>query len=428
MFIVGEGSIAAKRLCQITYEAMWHGIVKVRPGVRLGDIGHAIQVFAENSGYSVVREFCGHGIGSKFHEEPQVLHYGRPGTLEELVPGMIFTIEPMINAGRREIKETGDGWTIVTKGPFALRAVGAHRARHRDRLRGADRLRGQHAAAGVRQGAGAQPASRPPGQRGAGERGLKPAGEEDPVRPPRPPTRRRPRRRPARLRRAPSVAELRERFRTGKAALLEHFRDSRPTAPAATRLLRALVRHVDQALADLWLHAGMPPGAVLVAVGGYGRGELFPYSDVDVLVLLPEAAAHGHPAVRTAVEAFITTCWDIGIEIGSSVRTIEECLAEARADVTVQTALLESRLLCGSRRLFNRVRRVNAEAMDRARLPARQGVRDAAAPLQVRGRRLLARAQLQGEPGRPARPAALIWIARAAGLGRTWPSSPPRAC
>jgi len=115
MFIVGEGSIAAKRLCQITYEAMWHGIVKVRPGVRLGDIGHAIQIFAENSGYSVVREFCGHGIGRKFHEEPQVLHYGRPGTLEELVPGMIFTIEPMINAGRREIKETGDGWTIVTK-------------------------------------------------------------------------------------------------------------------------------------------------------------------------------------------------------------------------------------------------------------------------------------------------------------------------
>ena len=115
MFIVGEGSIQAKRLCQITYEAMWKGIVKVRPGARLGDIGHAIQTFAESSGFSVVREFCGHGIGKRFHEEPQVLHYGRPGTLEELVPGMIFTIEPMINAGRREIRELGDGWTIVTK-------------------------------------------------------------------------------------------------------------------------------------------------------------------------------------------------------------------------------------------------------------------------------------------------------------------------
>ena len=121
MYIVGEGSIAAKRLCSVTFEAMWKGIVKVKPGVRLGDIGHAIQTFAENQGYSVVREFCGHGVGRKFHEEPQVLHYGRPGTLEELVPGMIFTIEPMINAGKREIKEDRkggkpyDGWTIVTK-------------------------------------------------------------------------------------------------------------------------------------------------------------------------------------------------------------------------------------------------------------------------------------------------------------------------
>ncbi|HET7526067.1 MAG TPA: type I methionyl aminopeptidase [Burkholderiaceae bacterium] len=115
MFIVGEGSIAAKRLCALTYEAMWKGIAKVRPGARLGDIGYAVQSFAESQGFSVVREFCGHGIGRKFHEEPQVLHYGRPGTLEELVPGMVFTIEPMINAGKREIRELGDGWTIVTR-------------------------------------------------------------------------------------------------------------------------------------------------------------------------------------------------------------------------------------------------------------------------------------------------------------------------
>ena len=115
MFIIGDASIAAKRLCNITYEALWRGISKVRPGARLGDIGHAIQTLAENSGYSVVREFCGHGIGRLFHEEPQVLHYGKPGTLDELKPGMVFTIEPMINAGRREIREAGDGWTIVTK-------------------------------------------------------------------------------------------------------------------------------------------------------------------------------------------------------------------------------------------------------------------------------------------------------------------------
>jgi methionyl aminopeptidase len=115
MYIVGEGSIAAKRLCALTYEAMWKGIAKVKPGARLGDIGYAVQSFAEGQGFSVVREFCGHGIGRKFHEEPQVLHYGRPGTLEELVPGMVFTVEPMINAGRREIRELGDGWTIVTR-------------------------------------------------------------------------------------------------------------------------------------------------------------------------------------------------------------------------------------------------------------------------------------------------------------------------
>jgi methionyl aminopeptidase len=94
---------------------MWKGIVMVKPGVRLGDIGHAIQTFAEGNGFSVVREFCGHGIGQRFHEAPQVLHYGRAGTLEELKPGMTFTIEPMINAGKREIKEMNDGWTIVTK-------------------------------------------------------------------------------------------------------------------------------------------------------------------------------------------------------------------------------------------------------------------------------------------------------------------------
>src|SRR5947209_7711793 len=115
MFIVGEGSIAARRLVQMTYEAMWKGIAKVKPGAHLGDIGHAIQTFAENNGFSVVREFCGHGIGRRFHEEPQVLHYGRPSTLDVLVPGMTFTIEPMINAGRREIREMSDGWTIVTK-------------------------------------------------------------------------------------------------------------------------------------------------------------------------------------------------------------------------------------------------------------------------------------------------------------------------
>jgi len=115
MFSVGEVSVAARRLCEVTYECMWMGILAVRPGAHLGDIGAAIQPYAERHGFSVVREFCGHGIGRRFHEEPQVLHYGRAGTLEKLMPGMIFTVEPMINAGRRDIREMADGWTIVTK-------------------------------------------------------------------------------------------------------------------------------------------------------------------------------------------------------------------------------------------------------------------------------------------------------------------------
>lgn len=115
MFIVGDASIQAKRLCDITHECMWRGIAQVKPGATLGDIGHAIQKYAESSGYSVVREFCGHGIGKKFHEDPQVLHYGKPGTGIKLQTGMIFTIEPMINAGKKDIRQLGDGWTIVTK-------------------------------------------------------------------------------------------------------------------------------------------------------------------------------------------------------------------------------------------------------------------------------------------------------------------------
>jgi methionyl aminopeptidase len=115
MFFIGEASIQAKRLSEITYQAMWLGIRQVKPEATLGDIGHAIQSFAEKNGYSVVREFCGHGIGKVFHAEPQILHYGRPGMGLKLKTGMIFTIEPMINAGKRDIKQMPDGWTIVTK-------------------------------------------------------------------------------------------------------------------------------------------------------------------------------------------------------------------------------------------------------------------------------------------------------------------------
>ena len=115
MYYVGEPSVQARRLVQVTHDAMLTGIDMVQPGVRLGDIGHAIQQYAEGNGFSVVREYCGHGIGRVYHEDPQVLHYGTPGTGLELREGMCFTIEPMINAGKRQVKLLPDGWTVVTK-------------------------------------------------------------------------------------------------------------------------------------------------------------------------------------------------------------------------------------------------------------------------------------------------------------------------
>jgi methionyl aminopeptidase len=115
MFHIGSTSILAKRLCDNAREAMLLGISLVKPGIRLGDIGHIIQQHAEGQNFSIVREYCGHGIGRVFHEEPQVLHYGTPGTGVVLEEGMTFTIEPMVNAGKRHIKQLPDGWTVVTK-------------------------------------------------------------------------------------------------------------------------------------------------------------------------------------------------------------------------------------------------------------------------------------------------------------------------
>ena len=216
------------------------------------------------------------------------------------------------------------------------------------------------------------------------------------------------------------MAELRARFREGKASLLDHFRAARTTAPAALRLIRALSKHVDRTLLTLWEHAAMPTGAALLAVGGFGRGELFPHSDVDVLVLLPPAHAGGSDALKTSIEAFITACWDIGLEIGSSVRTVAVCIALAESDVTVQTALLESRYLCGSRRVFNSFRHANSHAMDpKAFLRAKT--------LEMLQRhRKFEDTPYSLEPNCKESPGGLrdlqvvIWVARAAGLGKNW--------
>jgi methionyl aminopeptidase len=115
MFFIGEPSVLARRLVSVTREALDIGIAAARPGAHLGDIGYAIQQHVESNNFSVVREYCGHGIGREFHEEPQVLHYGSPTTGPQLQPGMCFTIEPMVNAGKRHVKLLPDGWTVVTK-------------------------------------------------------------------------------------------------------------------------------------------------------------------------------------------------------------------------------------------------------------------------------------------------------------------------
>jgi [protein-PII] uridylyltransferase len=219
---------------------------------------------------------------------------------------------------------------------------------------------------------------------------------------------------------APTLAELRSRFRDGKAALIAHFGEARPTIPAVGRLLRALTRHVDDTLIDLWQHAGMPGDAALLAVGGYGRGELFPYSDVDVVVLLPPGRAPMSGPRQAAIEAFITSCWDIGLEIGSAVRTIDECIAEGRRDVTIQTALLESRYVTGSRRVFGTFRNANTLAMD-----AKAFLRAKLLEMEQRHQKF-ADTPYALEPNCKESPGGLrdlqvvIWVARAAGLGKNW--------
>ncbi len=222
----------------------------------------------------------------------------------------------------------------------------------------------------------------------------------------------------------PAVPTLRARLRDGRAALIEHFRLCRATAPAATRLIRGLARHVDETLLPLWQHALMPKGAALVAVGGYGRGELFPYSDVDVLVLLPDlhgdGPAHDNEALKATVGGFITACWDIGLEIGSSVRTVAECVAESERDVTVQTALLEARFLCGSRRLFDEFRRAHIDALDPAAFLRAKVLEMRQRHIKYEDTPYSLEPNCKESPGGLRDLQLVIWVARAAGLGKTW--------
>ncbi|WP_396269211.1 [protein-PII] uridylyltransferase [Ideonella sp.] len=217
------------------------------------------------------------------------------------------------------------------------------------------------------------------------------------------------------------LAELRQQFKGGKQALLDTFAAARPTVSGAARLLKVLAKHVDATLVTLWRQSALPAGAALVAVGGYGRGELFPYSDVDVLVLVPEPLdGEAHAATRAALSDFITACWDIGLEIGSSVRTAEECWAEAARDITVQTSLIESRLICGARALFTHM-----STQQRADVDAGAFMR--AKTLEMRQRHTKYEdTPYSLEPNSKESPGGLrdlqvvMWVAHAAGLGKSW--------
>ena len=221
--------------------------------------------------------------------------------------------------------------------------------------------------------------------------------------------------------RTQELSALRSAFRAEKTALLEQFKLARPITSSATKLLHEMARLVDRTLCALWQGHDMPKAATLVAVGGYGRGELFPYSDIDVLVLLPQTPdGQAHACDAPAVEAFISACWDLGLEIGSSVRTLTECSSEAQRDITVQTALLESRFLCGTKASY--------EALE---LQVRQGVDVAAFVtaklLEMRQRHTkyedtpyALEPNCKESPGGLRDLQVVIWLSRAAGLGRSW--------
>jgi len=217
---------------------------------------------------------------------------------------------------------------------------------------------------------------------------------------------------------------LRSRLRDGRQALIDQFGAAKATVPAATKLIRSLARHVDQTLFELWGMAGLPRGAALVAVGGYGRGELFPHSDVDVLVLLPATVGEQLEDVpadaRARLETFITACWDIGLEIGSSVRTVSECVSEAQRDVTIQTSMLEARFLCGSRKLFEQFRAATQTVLDPTAFLRAKTLEMRQRHVKYEDTPYSLEPNCKESPGGLRDLQVLRWVAMAAGLGRSW--------
>jgi [protein-PII] uridylyltransferase len=331
----------------------------------------------KKNGFSVVREFCGHGIGRNFHEEPQVLHYGSPGQGMELVPGMIFTIEPMINAGKAPISELADGWTIVTR-DRSLSAQWEHTI-----------LVSDDGAEVLTLSAGAQPAT-----------GIHAAK-----------TMIRPKRHAGDLQQL--IAEFRSRIQQGQNALRSAYQK---TANAGN-LLRGRTRLIDRILCDLWQQLDLPSGLALVAVGGYGRGELYPASDIDLLLLVPEGF---DPVIEPRLEQIIGLFWDIGLDVGHSVRSPSECVEEAARDITVQTSLLEARLLTGSRTLFAELgSRLGTAIQTLSFLKAKQ-LEQAERYARHNDTPYSLEPNCKESPGGLRDLQIIMWVARATGIGQNW--------
>ncbi len=212
-----------------------------------------------------------------------------------------------------------------------------------------------------------------------------------------------------------------QRFRDDKKALIAGFLDGRATVPAAHQLIRALTRLVDTALAALWQHSALPADCALVAVGGYGRAELLPHSDVDVLLLLPEGAAPADDApLRAAIERFVTACWDTGLEIGSSVRTVADCAVEALADLSVQTAMLESRRIAGNPAAYAEFLQATDRVMDPAAFLRGKTLEMQQRHTKYEDTPYALEPNCKESPGGLRDLQMLIWLARAARLGRNW--------